>query len=371
MDSNQRSGDSARNARRPHWLARLGLMAAAVVIGAVAVDVGVRLSGIGPGRFAPRRFEPDGRVPFSRLPNGPITYQPGARFASVYDGPSDASFTTGSVPYLINRYGLRGPEVSIERHPGTIRIACLGDSFTFGEGVTEDAVYPRRLESLLNAVNGEATTRSAGSTPARYEVLNCGVQGHGTIDEFLYYRMYIAKFRPDVVVLGFFLNDAMDGAETIRQNDEWTAEQPLSRLSRISRISEIVERSHAAERLQSAYFAAIRESFESPRWALCKRAITDLRDMTARDGCRLIVAIWPVLWELDERYPFIDIHRMISAFCAEQGIECVDLLETFSGVDASSLWVHPTDHHPNSAAHDRAARRLLKLFVNGAGVSRS
>ncbi|MBX3394738.1 MAG: SGNH/GDSL hydrolase family protein [Phycisphaerae bacterium] len=364
MDSNQPSGESVRTARRPNWVARVVLLAAAVVIGAAAVDLGVRLFGIGPGHFAPRRFEPDGRVPFVRLANGPISYQPGARFSSVYDGPSGAPFTTGPVRYSINQYGLRGPEMSMSRHSGVIRIACLGDSFTFGEGVDDAAVYPRRLESLLNAVNGGAPTRPADSAPARYEVLNCGVQGHGTIDEFLYYRMYISKFRPDVVVLGFFLNDAMDGAETIRQNDEWTTDQPLSRLSHISRISEILERSRAADRLQSAYFAAIRESFESPRWSLCKRALTDLRDLTARDGCRLIVAIWPVLWELDGRYPFKDIHGLISAFCAEQGIACVDLLETFTGLDASSLWVHPMDHHPNATAHDRAARLLLKMFVD-------
>jgi hypothetical protein len=39
----------------------------------------------------------------------------------------------------------------------------------------------------------------------------------------------------------------------------------------------------------------------------------------------------------------------------------LDLLDTFRGHDEKSLWVHPTDHHPNEAAHALAAEAIERF----------
>ncbi|MBK8267516.1 MAG: SGNH/GDSL hydrolase family protein [Planctomycetes bacterium] len=349
--------------RRKRWLPRIGLLIGSLLIAAVLADVTVRMFGLGPPAYEPRRYEPDGRVPFAQIPNGPITYQPNARFASVYDDRVAPPYTGGRVEYAINSFGFRGPEIAIEKKPGITRIACLGDSFTFGEGVREDSVWPRSLEEKLNdevLLNEHGFGKPPDTT---YEVLNCGVQGHGTIDEFLYYRMHVSQFKPDIVILGFFLNDVMEGRETLRQNEEWTKAREVSAFARWSRIAEILERRQIAAELQADYFAAIRTSFESPRWELSKRAMTDLKSLTTANGQRLIVVVWPVLWKLDSGYPFEDVHHKITAFCKDGEIECVDLLDTFRGSSDYKFWVHPTDHHPNGLAHGSAAYSLFKHFA--------
>src|SRR3954466_15012238 len=49
-----------------------------------------------------------------------------------------------------NSQGLRGPEISVERPPGTSRVAVLGDSFVAGYGVRDQDTLTHRLAELLD-----------------------------------------------------------------------------------------------------------------------------------------------------------------------------------------------------------------------------
>src|SRR5262245_42920123 len=49
--------------------------------------------------------------------------------------------------YRTNAAGYRGPEFRAEKAPGVVRIACVGDSCTFGLGVREEHTWTRQLES--------------------------------------------------------------------------------------------------------------------------------------------------------------------------------------------------------------------------------
>src|SRR6266404_4190437 len=66
----------------------------------------------------------------------------------------------------INSNGTRGPEFTVEKPPGTIRILSLGDSRTFGWGLTDEETYSRRLRNLLQNYAGDGRT---------VEVINAGV----------------------------------------------------------------------------------------------------------------------------------------------------------------------------------------------------
>src|SRR5262245_7287000 len=50
-------------------------------------------------------------------------------------------------PVHINSLGTRGPEFEVAKPPRTYRILSLGDSRTFGWGLTESETYGGRLES--------------------------------------------------------------------------------------------------------------------------------------------------------------------------------------------------------------------------------
>ena len=87
-----------------------------------------------------------------------------------------------------NAKGLRGQvEYSYEKPLAKLRIAVLGDSFTFGDEVNDKETYPYYLGQIL-----------PGS-----EVLNFGVSGYGHDQMLLYLQEEVAKYHPDIVILGF------------------------------------------------------------------------------------------------------------------------------------------------------------------------
>jgi len=322
----------------------------------ILAEIVVRVFGLGPQPFAPRRFEPHGAIPFVTIPNGPIAYRPNTTFASVYDPAGDTRGyfgPNGRVAYHINSYGLRGPEIPVRKPPGAYRVVCLGDSLTFGEGVKYADAYPARLQANLAAAMPDRTV----------EVINAGVQTYATSDEAALFLMRCSRFQPDLVTLGFYLNDATDVRRTVFQNDEWTKSWDSSALSSISRLWGIFERVRRAKQLQKEFLRTTRESFDSPRWSDCKTVLQGMEKVSREDGFRFVVVVFPVFWHLDGGYPFEEIHAKITTFCDEASIDCVDLLETYRNLPAESLWVHPTDRHPNEIAHRLAAKRIADYLL--------
>ncbi len=325
----------------------------------VAAEAVVRVLGLGPPVYESRRFEPAGGVPYLLHPDGRMEYRPESMFASVYDPDGDARGyfgPQGKVVYHINASGMRGPAIALEKPSEGLRIVCLGDSITFGEGVRYEDTYPARLEALLAEARADRSV----------EVVNAGVQAYGTTDAAAFFLVRCAALDPDVVTLGFFLNDAMDRQETIRQNEAATRELELSPAARVSRIWEIVERERAARRLQAEYFSEIRRSFDSENWEMCRQTLAGLRTVAAEDGFRFVVVVFPVLYQLDGGYPFEGPHARIAAICREERIEHLDLLPVYRGRPAESLWVHPTDQHPNEIAHRLAAEALAQHLLGRA-----
>ena len=80
-----------------------------------------------------------------------------------------------AVPVRTNALGFREPQLPSAKRDGTVRVLCLGDSFTQGYGVREREAYPRRLEALPHdlmimpgaysgSVCGRALSGNPGST---------------------------------------------------------------------------------------------------------------------------------------------------------------------------------------------------------------
>ena len=96
----------------------------------------------------------------------------------------------------VNARGLRGPDRDYAKPPHTRRILLLGDSFTEGFTVREEATVRAVLESVL---------RSSGC--GEWEVINGGTMGYGTDQEYLFFLEEGRRYEPDIVVLLFFYND--------------------------------------------------------------------------------------------------------------------------------------------------------------------
>jgi lysophospholipase L1-like esterase len=103
----------------------------------------------------------------------------------------------------INSEGLRDYEHRKDKDSTTFRILVLGDSITFGLGVNIDESYPKLLEAMLNQ-------NLTGGAQKKYEVINAGVDGYGTAQEYLYLQELGNRYRPDLVIVGLNYNDVGD-----------------------------------------------------------------------------------------------------------------------------------------------------------------
>lgn len=104
----------------------------------------------------------------------------------------------------INSAGFRDIERPLTKPEGLYRIAVLGDSYVEAMHVPLDATFGQRLERMLNS-------QPPIGGPAAYEVLNFGVSGYGTAQELILFRIRVAAYKPDLVILAFYPgNDIVD-----------------------------------------------------------------------------------------------------------------------------------------------------------------
>jgi len=90
--------------------------------------------------------------------------------------------------FHINQQSLRGAELTANNRP---RLLMLGDSITFGYYVNDAESYPAVLQTKL----------------PQYQVLNAGVSSYNAEEEWQYLKKYGPLFQPQVVGIGFYLND--------------------------------------------------------------------------------------------------------------------------------------------------------------------
>ena len=94
----------------------------------------------------------------------------------------------------LNNHGLR--DNNHDYNSNKYRILVLGDSMTFGYGVENNETYSKILEKKLKE-EGE------------YEVINAGITGYNTNQELAFLDIEGWKYSPDLIIVGFMLNDVV------------------------------------------------------------------------------------------------------------------------------------------------------------------
>ncbi|MCB9592312.1 MAG: SGNH/GDSL hydrolase family protein [Sandaracinaceae bacterium] len=163
----------------------------------------------------------------------------------------------GHAHVRITEHGYRGVDHPREKPAGTFRLVVLGDSYTEARQVELEESFSARLEEQL------ATCPVLDGRPL--EVLNFGVAGYGTAQEYLTLRERALAYSPDAVMLAFLTgNDVTDNHPSLRfgqypyyelrdgelvlnddfRDSEWfrsrTASGPMALVRRYSRIYQLL-----------------------------------------------------------------------------------------------------------------------------------
>lgn len=373
--------------RRRELGAGLLLSASALLLTGLVAEAALRVAGYVPRRArGPRRvLSPDRRLALdcydeSRRSKLTIDLRERATRAHYQGaGLSGLDVVAASHPFAVeyryNALGFRDAEVG-PKPPGVLRVFVLGDSFTEGQGVRESDAYPRVLEALLNAAE-----------PGRWEVRNGGRRGADFPRLYEHFEALV-RLAPDLVVYGMLLNDADQSPEfRARQRylDDWildrrhledvdaaTPPAPRSRLLALvaDRLQTLLVGRETTHWYLEMYGEANREG-----WKRTQRYLRIMNRTLQRRGGAFLVAQWPLLVGLDGNYPFEGPTIAVGCFCDEAGIPRLDLLSVLRGRPEASLWVSPTDRHPNEVAHRLVAEALAPvvrdLVANALSVKRT
>lgn len=120
-------------------------------------------------------YQPDPKLMWKPLPN------------------QDCYTKVGHKPIHVNSKGTRGKEFEEKKTAGVYRILSLGDSRTFGWGLSEAETYSGLLESLLQDHFGDKL---------KVEVINAGVNAWSYGQIYVYLRDVGMRYNPDLVILG-------------------------------------------------------------------------------------------------------------------------------------------------------------------------
>jgi len=165
--------------RAPKIALGLVLGAASLALAVLGVELALRAAG-----YDPRAEALAGRTRLVR---------PAKRADLGYELVPGARGTGWGTEVVVNSLGFRGPEPLDE--PGRTRIACLGDSVTFGNDLAFEDTWPERLERAL-AEHG-----------IEVETLNLALGGYDTVQEVAALEDKGLGLDPAHVVVGFCVND--------------------------------------------------------------------------------------------------------------------------------------------------------------------
>src|SRR5882757_5111470 len=98
----------------------------------------------------------------------------------------------GETYITINSDGLRDVEHQIAKPENTFRIAVIGDSYAEALQVNLNETFWKILEEKLNGCGSAFDGK-------KVEIVNFGVSGYGTAQEFLTLKGKVWKYSPDLV----------------------------------------------------------------------------------------------------------------------------------------------------------------------------
>ncbi|MBX7144295.1 MAG: hypothetical protein K1X79_07570 [Oligoflexia bacterium] len=275
----------------------------------------------------------------------------------------------------INALGLRDDEIAPQKPGAEQRIIVIGDSITAGDYLNVEEVYVRQLQRLLNSRQGYLT----------YRTINAGIGNVGLREEIDLLSEVIDPVKPDIVVVGFYLNDSrppwgfageigdygwlrrhsLFAATTYRlmAQLQWISSQDVDRFAWIPALetldwkNKITDFDRLADLAKYDWGAAWQES----SWNVVKDELERLKRMQDRYSFKAYVAILPVTYQLEtsfgERRPQDKMLELLKT----EGFSAIDLLPALKGAPTQDLFF---DHcHLNSRGNLVVAEKLAEAIL--------
>jgi lysophospholipase L1-like esterase len=238
-----------------------------------------------------------------------------------------------------NSLGLRNPEILPKADQ--FRVLFLGDSVVEG---FDAGLLKKRLETYYPHI--------------KIEVINAGVSGYTTKQELDFLKQYGISISPDLVILGFVLNDLFTYLHKPNMKGElrgWHPDAERAWFAGTSFAGKIFYRSYLAHYIAKSinlvyqelkrrfgrhtYEFEIRTDFHAAwkdfMWKGEERLLTNMKNLLKSNNIPLVIACFPVKEQIDEENikrdkPFVlKPQRRLLEICQKLKIPLLDLWSNF------------------------------------------
>jgi lysophospholipase L1-like esterase len=272
--------------------------------------------------------------------------------------PSQDCFTkVDRKPVHINAQGTRGREFETRKPSGTIRILSLGDSRTFGWGLTEAESYSGLLETLLRE---QFPNR-------RFEVINAGVNAWSYPQMNAYFRHCALAYQPDFVIVG----EANLWTQFSEQADPKFIRQFMGRVRLKNLLRRLaiyhyfieVQLKEVYERYRTKFIPVdpsqdtlFKEHQQANPDALFRSQVATLCQTAVSNGVQPLVIYLPQLDEL-QGPSLLSMHKVKTELCQQMGLPFLDFTPLLRA-QGKALYLDADPVHLNAAGNKIVAGRL-------------
>jgi hypothetical protein len=288
------------------------------------------------------------------------------------------------VDMQINSLGFRARELSPHKSPEEFRVLVLGDSITWGDYLLTDEVYVERAERLLNpSPDGRCV-----------ELINAGVGDIGTREEMDILEESGLAVQPDLVVVGFYLNDSrppwgfageLGRPGWLRRHSAlaaeiyrgcllrgWLKEQGEPRYGWIYGVDRIPWRKEPAALERLAWLARYDwgAAWQPESWAKVDKELARLRKLANRHNFRVLIAAFPVRFQVEADFVDDRPQRALAERAGTNGFGFLDFLPLLRSHGSEAIYFdhcHPLPA-PNAWIGEALAQRIRSEYLTAGGT---
>lgn len=275
--------------------------------------------------------------------------------------------TNEQQPYWVetNSRGFRDSEHSLAKPPDVFRVLALGDSFVFGSG----GVAP-----------SERLTERLQSISPNLEVINAGVPGYSTDQEYLLLKSDGPAYRPDMVLVCMYANDFKESFVVYngsvgrpkgyfsRRGSELQFHPPvlsraeiLTRHSYLFRSLQLLFRKIAGKRVPHPPFT------DAEMDATYRLILSAMAGASRRQGAELVAVYIPCADQEDPLCKNIwqesRFREIVRVWAAENAAPFLDLTDFLAEAGAHQPAYFEHDIHLNAHGHELVARALYDFLL--------
>lgn len=342
-------------------LVRLWQRRCLAVVGALAC--GLLLAELAALALAPRPLVPpsgEGEVMVeSELPERGWQLVPDARFTLHYPEPDGSERV---VTHDVGPHGWRGAPFSPQKRPGSLRIATVGDSHTFGWGVAEDETLAVQLERELRERGGDV------------EVLNLGIPNTNVEEKAWVIEHVALPAGCDLIVLQLHFDDnALDGVDLGRRaGHAWAAggrgevsngtlEWLREHFASVRAVTEGLKRQRASRAYVTRHLAAMRPGH--PARERVDAALRRVHEAASAQGAVVVAILYPLPVRDDSGWASAPLDEKLEEASRAAGLPVLSLADAFDSCDGP-VHVHPLDPHVDARAQRAAAAATARFLLD-------